>query len=65
MYKYFESLEKKLQEVLLSDVNVKKTCGGQGGGRGSGMDWEFGVSGSRLLHWEWLSDETLLYSTGN
>ena len=28
----------------------QQTCGCQGGGRGSGMDWEFGVSRRKLLH---------------
>ena len=31
---------------------------------GSRMDWEFGVSRSKLLHLEWISIEVLLYSTG-
>ena len=43
----------------------KQTCGRQGGGGGSRMDWEFGVSGSELLHLGWISSEVLLYSTGN
>ena len=29
------------------------------------MDWEFGVSKCKLLHLGWLSNEVLLYSTGN
>ena len=32
---------------------------------GSGMDGEFGVSRCKLLHLEWISNEFLLYSTGN
>ena len=36
-----------------------------GEGEGSGMDWEFGVSRYKLLHLEWISNEVLLYSTGN
>ena len=32
---------------------------------GSGMDWELGVSRRKLLHLEWISNEILLYSTGN
>ena len=40
-----------------------QTCGCQGGG--SGMDWEFWVSGCKLLHLEWISDEVVLYNTGN
>ena len=34
-------------------------------GRGSGMDWEFGVSRCKLFHLEQVSNEILLYSTGN
>ena len=33
--------------------------------RGSGMDWEFGVNRCKQLHLEWISNEILLYSTGN
>ena len=33
--------------------------------RGRGMDWEFGVSKRKLLHLEWISNEVLLYGTGN
>ena len=29
------------------------------------MDWEFRVSRCKLFHLEWISDEVLLYSTGN
>ena len=29
------------------------------------MDWEFGVSGYKLLHLERISNKFLLYSTGN
>ena len=32
---------------------------------GSGMDWEFGVSRCKLLHLEGISNEILLYNTGN
>ena len=32
---------------------------------GSGMDWEFEVNRSKLLHLEWISNEILLYSMGN
>ena len=42
-----------------------QSCGGQGGGRESGMDWGFGVRRCKLLHLEWLSNEVLLYSTGS
>ena len=29
------------------------------------MDWELRVSRCKLLHLEWISNEVLLYSTGN
>ena len=29
------------------------------------MNWESGVNRCKLLHLEWLSNEILLYSTGN
>ena len=37
----------------------------KGDGGGSGMDWEFGVSRCKLLHLERISNEVILYSTGN
>ena len=43
----------------------EQTCGCQDGGRGSRMDWESGVNICKLLHLEWISNEILLYSTGN
>ena len=43
----------------------EQTCGYQRGGRESGMDWEFGVNKGKLLTLEWISNESLLYSTGN
>ena len=33
----------------------EETCGGQGGGRWSGMDWEFGVRRGKLLHLQWIA----------
>ena len=42
----------------------EQLCGCQGGGGGSGMDWEFGVR-CKLLHLEWKSNEILLCSMGN
>ena len=41
------------------------TCGGQGGGGGSGTDWESGVNRCKLYPLEWISNVILLYSTGN
>ena len=43
----------------------EQTCGCRGGGREGRMDREFGVSRCKLLHVEWISNEILLYSTGN
>ena len=43
----------------------EQICGCQGGWGGSGMDWEVGVSRCKLLHLEWISNEILLYGTGN
>ena len=43
----------------------EQTYGCQKGGRGSGMDWEFGINRCQLLPLEWTSNEILLYSTGN
>ena len=43
----------------------EQTCGCQGGGGRSEMDWEFGVSRCKLSHLEWTSNEGLLYSTRN
>ena len=42
-----------------------QTCGCQMGGGGSRMDWESWVNRYKLLHLEWISNEILLYSTGN
>ena len=35
------------------------------GGRGEGMDWEFGISRCKLLYIEWINNKVLLSSTGN
>ena len=35
----------------------EQTCGCQGGGGGSEMAWELGVSRCTLLHLEWISNE--------
>ena len=43
----------------------EQTCGCQGGGEGSGVDWELGVNRHKLLLLEWTSNEILLCSTGN
>ena len=33
----------------------------KGKGRGSGMNWEFGVGRCKLSHLEWIDSEVLLY----
>ena len=38
---------------------------GWGGGRRSGLDWEFGLGRCNVLHLVRISNEVLLYSTGN
>ena len=43
----------------------EQTCVCQGGGGRSGMDWDSGVNRCKLLPLEWISNEILLYSTGN
>ena len=52
-------------EQKQSHGHRKQTCGCQGEGEGSRMDWEFGVSRYKLLILKWISNEALLYSTGN
>ena len=43
----------------------KQTCDCQEVGGECGMEWEFSISRYKLLHLEWISNEILLYSTGN
>ena len=43
----------------------EQTCGYQGKGGVSGMDWEPGVKRCKLLHLEWINNDILLYSTRN
>ena len=38
----------------------EQTCGCQGGGGVSGMDWELGVKRCKLLYLEWITNESLL-----
>ena len=51
------------QKYLTDIENIPVVAKGEGGG--IGMDWEFGVSSFKLLHLEWISNEVLLYNTGN
>ena len=53
------STEKKLMDLQNRLVVAKE------GRRGSGMGWESGVNRCKLLYTEWISNEILLYSTGN
>ena len=43
----------------------EQTCGCQGRRARSEMDRKFGVRRGKLVHLEWISNEVLLYSTGN
>ena len=43
----------------------EQNCGYQTRTGGSGMAWEFEVSRCKILHLEWISNETLLCNTGN
>ena len=53
------STEKKVMD-LENRLVVSK-----GGGEWSVRDWEFGVNRCKLLHLEWISNDILLFSTGN
>jgi len=53
------STEKKLMD-LYNKLVVAKGDGGR-----IGMDWQLGVNKHELLPLEWISNEILLYSTGN
>ena len=46
-------------------MDLEDSYGCQGGRGGSGMDLELGVNRCKLLSLEWISNEILLYSTGN
>ena len=43
----------------------EQTCHWQRGGRASRMDREFGDFRCKVLHLEWISNDNMLYSTGN
>ena len=47
----------------LKDIENRLVVTKEEGG-GSGMDWEFDISGCKLLNLEWIS-KVLLYSPGN
>ena len=43
----------------------EQTCGCQGGGKGVGWNWKFGINKCKLLHLKWIDNKVLLFSTGN
>ena len=53
------STEKRIMDLENRLVVAKEE------GEGSGKDWELGVNRCTLLPLEWISNEILLYSTGN
>ena len=55
-------LSTKQKQIM--DMESRLMAAGRSGG-GSRMHREFGVSGYKLLHLEWVNDKVLLYSTGN
>ena len=61
MYSTNEPLYRREKTHVLGE----QICGCQGGGGGSGMEWEFAVRRYKLLHLEWMRSEILLYSTGS
>ena len=52
-------------EHKLTHRHRGQTCGCQGGGGASGTDCKLGVTRCKLLRLEWISNEILLYNTGN
>ena len=50
MYSTNEPLYRREKTHVLGE----QICGCQGGGGGSGMDWEFAVRRYKLLHLEWM-----------
>ena len=54
-----------LLSTMLFALIELKTNKDKGEGGGDGMDWESGVRRCKLFHLEWISNEVLLYSTGN
>ena len=47
-------------EKQQTQIHREQNFGCHGGGGGSGMDWEFGVSRCKLFHLEWISNEILI-----
>ena len=55
-----------MKQKRLTDIQNRLVFAkGQGVGVGAGIDYQFGVSRSKLLYIEWINSKVLLYSTGN
>ena len=63
-FTYFLNLF-KIRFITETDSQTEQTCGCQEGAGREGMDWGVGVGRCKLLALEWISNEVLLYSTGN
>ena len=59
------AIKKKQNNTTCSNMDVTRDSDTEWSKSGSGMDGGFGVSRSKLLHLEWISNKALLYSTGN
>ena len=55
----------ELVSISQTHRHGEQICGCQEGKEGSEMDGEFGINRCKLLHLKWISNEMLLYSTGN
>ena len=68
IFTYMWNLKYGTNEPITNETEThrhrEQNCGCRGGG-GSGMDGEIRVSRCKLLHLEWISNEVLLYSTGD
>ena len=52
-------------ETIFMDLETRLVVAKGEGEGGNGMDWESRVNRHKLLHLEWISNEILMYSTGN
>ena len=53
------------EKKIIDHQHGEQTCGCQGGGERNRIDWEFGVNRFKLLPLECISNEIVLYSSGN
>ena len=58
-------IEEPIYKTEADSQMWRTDCDCQGRGGKSVTDCEFGVSRCKLFHLEWISNEVLLYSTGN